>query len=1084
MADPPIGTVTLFVTDIVNSTELWEQHTTAMAAALARHDAILQHAITSHAGHVFKTVGDGFYAVFANATDAMAAALAAQRELLAESWQAIASLRVRMALYTGMVEQRTGDYFGPALNRVSRLLAISNGGQILSSLVTTELVRDHLPPDVTLRDLGAYQLKGLSRSEHVFQVVAPDLPDDFPPRTMLNRGFHALSAQPTTFIGRTWEVANVRALLDRDDVRLVTLTGAGGAGKTRLALQVASELRDQFGDDVYFVALAPLSDPDRVLSTVAQTLGIWEVPDQYLVQQIKNYLQSKHLLLVLDNFEHVLTVAPFVSEFLASAPNIKILVTSRAALRLSGEHEFAVPPLSLPDHAHVPPPNRLEHYEAVRLFVERAQAVQTHFTITPANAAAIVDICHRLDGLPLAIELAAARVKLFTPSALLDRLRSPLAFLTRGARDMPARQQTLRATIDWSYHLLSADEQALFTHLGVFVGGFSIVAVEAVCQEQALVHPPLTMRIVELVERLLDQNLLYQVEDASGEPRLAMLETIREYAIERLLASADADQVQRQHADYYLSFVEEADSQLQGTQQGTWLVRLEAEYGNIRAALAWCEAHAPEHGLRLAVVLWRFWELHGHLSEGRMWLQAFLHVNSRAPTLLRARALHGLGMLIQLQGDYRQAQQLLLDSLSRFQTLQDVVHIAHVLCNLGLNAWFQGNQTAAQAYFEQSVALYRKEHHTWGIADALHYLGHVILDQGDVESARTVFEESLTLFRQTGDKRNIALPLKDCGLIASQQGNYAAAVPFYEESLALSREVEDIYHIADTLQRLGDLARLQGDYERATAIYMESLDMWQKSGNKGGIAEASNLLGEATELQHNYAQARRHYEVSLDILRHIGSNRMTAAVLHNLGRVSQREEDLEHAFALFAESLALNTEIDYKPGIADCLVGLAGVAVTQRDPERAARLLGAAEPHLEAMRGFMPLTDRSSYETIMAHVRTQLSEAQLTLAWLDGQAMALEQAIVYAQEPASASAYPVSVPTTGATTQATYPAWLTKREVEILRLVAQGLSDAQVADALVISPRTVHGHLRSIYSKLGVNSRTAATRVAIENQLL
>lgn len=1084
MADLPIGTVTLLVTDIVNSTELWEQHTAAMSAALARHDAILHDAITSHAGYVFKTVGDGCYAVFANATDALAAALVAQRQLHAEPWDATGPLRVRMALHTGVVEQRAGDYFGPALNRVSRLLAISNGSQILLSLVTTELVRDHLPPSVTLRDLGAYQLKGLSRSEHVFQIISSDLPGNSPPLNTPHHGFHTLPVQPTAFIGRAWEVANVRALLNRDDVRLVTLTGTGGAGKTRLALQVASELRVQFSDGAFFVALAPLTDADRVLPTVAQTLGLREVMDQPLAQQITNYLQSKRLLLVLDNFEHVLAAAPFVAEFIASAPNIKILVTSRAALRLSGEREFAVPPLSLPDRAHAPPPERLEHYEAVRLFVKRAQAVQSNFAITSANAAAIVDICHRLDGLPLAIELAAARVKLFTPSALLERLRSPLAFLTTGARDLPARQRTLRATIDWSYHLLSADERALFTRLAVFVGGFSIAAAEAVCQEQAPGRPPRMMSVVDHVESLLDQNLLSQIEDADSEPRLMMLETIREYALERLLASAEADEMQRQHAHYYLSLAEKTSSQLQGAAQGQWLARLEAEYSNIRAALEWYKATAPEQGLRLAVALWRFWELHAHLSEGRMWLQEFLDANRSPPALLRARALHALGVLTQFQGDYQQAKLLMLESLSIFQTVQDAVRMAHVLRSLGLVAWFQGDHAAARAHFEQSVTLYRQEQHTWGIADALHYLGHVVLDQGDVEAAHALFEESLALFRQTGDKRNIALPLKDFGLIASQRGNYAAAAPFYEESLALSRGVEDTFHIADTLQRLGDLARLQGDYERATAIYTECLDVWQKLGNKGGLAEALNLLGEAAELQQDYPQAHRYYEESLTLHRQIGSKRVIAAVLHNLGRVAQKQNDHERALELLLESLALNIEIGYKPGMADCLVGVARVALARGNSERAARLLGAAAPHLETMRGFMPLTDRSSYKALLAAVHAQLDKDVFAALWTTGQTLPLEQVIVYAQEPAAAMEYSVAAPGAEAATLASSPAGLTKREVEILRLVAQGLSDMQVADALVISRRTVHGHLRSIYSKLGVNSRTAATRFAIENRLV
>jgi predicted ATPase/class 3 adenylate cyclase/DNA-binding CsgD family transcriptional regulator len=1098
MPDLPIGTVTFLFTDIAGSTQLWEQHNDAMSLALARHDSILREAVESHQGVIFKTVGDSSHAVFGSAPDALAAAMAAQRALHAETWNTAEPLRVRLALHTGVAELRGGDYFGPPLNRAARLLAAAHGGQILLSLVTAELVRDQLPPDQTLRDLGVHRLRDLSRPEQIFQLVGPNLPADFPPLNTLDRRPHNLPYQPTALIGREWEVTNICTLLCRDDVRLVTLTGPGGCGKTRLALHTAAELLDQFSDGVYFVALAPTRDSSLVAPAIAQVLGVKETGERAIVDRLKDYLSDQQILLVLDNFEQVLDAALLMGELLTVASQLKILVTSRSALRLSAEHEFSVPPLTLPDRAHLPPHDRLGYYESVRLFVERAQAVRPDFALTEVNASAVVEICHRLDGLPLAIELAAAHSKLFPPAALLERLSNPLLLLRSRARDLPERQQTLRATIDWSYDLLPAHEQALFTRLAVFVGGCTLEAIEAVCGaagdvEHAQGATPfasgLTRQVssvVEDAELLLDQSLLKQVEGIDSEPRLIMLETIRQYALDRWSANGESHALRQRHADYYLGLAERADSRLRGPEQGRWLARLEAEHDNLRAALEWYKTADPERGLRLAGALWRFWDMHSHLSEGRAWLRDMLRLSSSSSVSSRARALNGAGVLAYLQGDYQTASAFLQEGLDLFQNLHDNQGAAHIMRGLGLVAWFQGDHDAARAQIEESAALFRDVEHTWGIADALHWLGHVVLDQGDAAKAHALFEESLALFRETGDKRNIALPLKDFGLIASQRGDHTGARVLYEESLALSRAVEDTWHIAETLQRLGDLARLQRDYERAATICHESLDLWRKLGNQGGIAETLNLLGEVAQLQGDYQQARSFYTESLSLLRALGSKRIIAGVLHNLGKVAQFDNDHERAAARYLESLALNNEIGYTPGIADCFVGLAAVAAANGFAERAAQLLGAAEPYLDAIRGYMPLTDRVNYEQTLATVRAQLDAAAFTAAVAQSRALPLDQAIAYAQEQpqplGQGAPLPEPVPATAA--PATYPAGLTEREVAVLRLVAQGLTDAQVADRLVISRRTVNGHLRSIYSKLGVSSRTAAAHFAVTHQLV
>src|ERR1700674_512237 len=457
----PTGTITFLFTDIEGSTRLWERHHAAMQQALAHHDAILRDAIESNDGYLVKTTGDGAHAAFAIAADAIAASLAAQRALTAHAWGEL-SFRSRMAMHSGAAEQRGGDDYGPALNRAARLMEAGHGGQILLSLATEELVRDHLPAEVALRDMGERRLKDLIRPERVFQVIASDLRADFPPLKTLDARPNNLPAQTTPFIGREKEIRAIKEQLSNANVRLLTLSGVGGAGKTRLALQAAADMVDDFEHGVFCVPLAALSDPALVLQTIAQAFDVREAAGRKLKEQLKDHLREKQMLLVLDNFEQVIDAAPLISDLLAAAPRLKVLVTSREVLRLSGETDYPVPPLALPDLKRLPPLERLAQYEAVALFIERAVAVKPRFGITNENASAVAEICHRLDGLPLAIELAAARTRVLAPQRILAELNHRLTFLRGGARDLPARQKTLHGTIDWSHDLLTGDEQQLF----------------------------------------------------------------------------------------------------------------------------------------------------------------------------------------------------------------------------------------------------------------------------------------------------------------------------------------------------------------------------------------------------------------------------------------------------------------------------------------------------------------------------------------------------------------------------------------------------------------------------------------------
>jgi predicted ATPase/class 3 adenylate cyclase len=865
MAAPPTGTITFFFTDIQGSTRLWEQYPTAMETALARHNALISETVEAHGGYVFKTVGDAFCTAFEVAPDALAAALATQRALFAEPWGETGRLRVRMALHTGTASAHNGDYTGFTLSRVARILAAGHGDQILLSRVTEELVADQLPPGVTLRDLGPHQLKDLSRPEYIFQVLAPNLPERFPPLKTLERRASNLPAQMTPLIGRVQEAAAVCALLRRPDVRLLNLIGPGGTGKTRLGLQVASDMLDEFESGIYFVGLTSISVPALVAATIAQTLGLNEGRGQPMVESLKDFLRDKHLLLLLDNFEQVVDAAPLLAELLAAAPRLKMLITSRAVLYLAGEHAFPVPPLALPDSASlqstsVDVVSTLSHYTAVELFIQRAQAVKPDFQVTTANAAAVAEICARLDGLPLAIELAAARVKLFPPQALLARLSSRLKLLVGGGQDRPARQQTLRSAIDWSYDLLDTTEQTLFRRMGVFAEG-SAEAAEAVVQELSIApntlseganpaaafHFPASFSMLDGLASLADKSLLRQETGPDNEPRFTMLETIREYALERIDICGEAATLHRQHAIYFLQLAEQAEPELYGAEQRAWLERLEAEHDNLRAALAWSlntenqiprtagsrssvvssqlqlatdDQERTELGLRLAAALWVFWWKHGYFSEGRTWLASALQrADTNAPAAARAKALHGAGSLALAQHDFGPAAELLDAGLALYQELGDKRSCAWAISELGHLALYQGEDDRAAARYAEGLALSRELGDTYNSAWALNHLGTVALRRGALDQAHELLTQSLALFQTLHHTAGIASVLNQLGRVALHAGDVTKARELFTKSLAIFRELGQKRNIALSLVGLAVVAGREQQAEQATRMF-------------------------------------------------------------------------------------------------------------------------------------------------------------------------------------------------------------------------------------------------------------------------
>ena len=859
-----------------------------------------------------------------------------------------------------------------------------------------------------------------------------------------------LPVQPTPLIGREHEVEVACALLQDPGVRLVTLSGPGGVGKTRLALQLASILQHTFSDGLCFIPLAAIRDADLVLPATAQALGIpetRETGERSPLECLVMYLREKHILLLLDNFEQVVMAAPALAELLAGCHRLKILVTSRAVLHIRGEHEFTVAPLALPDLEHLPGSAPLSQNASVALFIQCARAALSDFKLTDTNARAIAEICIQLDGLPLAIELAAARVKLLPPQALLARLAHRFELLTGGARDMPARHQTLWNALAWSYDLLDVQEQRLFRRLSVFAGGCALDAVEAVCNAANDLASP----VLDKVTSLLDKSLLQQLEREGNQPRLFVLETIREFGVERLAASSELDLTRRAHAAYYLSLVEQAEPHLTSAGEGQWLERLEREHENLRAALHWTIERGNEDAqlaLRMAGALWRFWWARGFLNEGRNFLQKALSQSRCSDPVVQAKALNGAGMLAFYQDDYDQAEKLCGESLALFRELGDRRGIASSLNLLGQVAAWKSNYVAAAALEAESLALHRAIGDTWGIASSLCTLASVTTTQGEYAKARALAEESLALFRQSGDTWGIAFALHHLARSNFLQGKQALAHAQAEESLTLFRQVGDKGAIAYALALLAQVVLHQNDGAAARTLLEESLALQRELEDRWGIAQSLAILARATAFQGHGTQARVLYCQGLDILGEVGDKQLIASCLEGLAlSLAAAQDGQQHKIS------------------------------SREDGYWAARLLGAAEQLRKSISAPLPPVEQAASKRIVAAARAQLGEAIFKVAWREGQNL-LSTGISHAaltrliQERDTA---PV---------EATYPAGLSQREVGILRLVAQGLTDQQVAKKLVLSTRTVSTHLRSIYRKLGVSSRSAATRFAVERQLV
>ena len=933
MSALPTGTVTFLFTDIEGSTRLWQQHPEPMKQALLRHHALLQQSIESSNGYVFQIVGDGFCAAFHTAAGGVAAALAAQRALAAEPWGETGPIRVRMALHTGTAdlhagEHKAGEYMsGLTLSHTARLLSVAHGGQILVSNATQELVRNDLPSLVELRNLGLHRLRDLTRAEHIYQVVAQRLPDRFPALRSLEVVPNNLPRQLTTFIGREREIAEAKRLLA--ETHLLTITGPGGSGKTRLSLEIGARLLSEYPDGVWLVEFAHLADPARVPQVLATALSVREEADRPLLVTLVDHLRPKRVLLLLDNCEHLIDAcAGLADTLLRGCPEVKILPSSREALGLTGEVVFRVPPLSLPDSRIVPALERLAEYEAVRLFVDRAIAVKPDFTLTDDTAAAVVQICRRLDGIPLAIELAAARVRTLSVQQITAHLDERFRLLTGGSRTALPRHQTLRGLIDWSYGLLSEAERELFRRVSVFVGGWTLEASVAVCAGVDVDR----YDIVELLGRLVDKSLCL-IDGEGSDPRYRLLETIRQYGFEKLAETSEGQVVRARHRDFYLGFAEDAEPRLQGPEQVAWLQRLEADHDNLRAALRWSlDCDETEAALRLGSALSLFWDTHGYVREGREWLDELLaHARERPTSTVTAR--RALGKVLDAASrtrarwsEFPQATEFLTQGLAVWRELGDKRGIAEALNNLAVGATQSGDRVRARVLVAESLALFRELSDKRGTAHALNNLAEILRSDGDLPGARALFEESVPLFEAIEERRGLSHALDNLGGILTAQGDYGPAEALYSRSRRLAEELGDNHAVATALRSLGGVAHHRGDHERARSFYEDSVARFREMGD--GFCLAKSLIGYALTSHEmgDHEQARVLGDQGLALLREAGAKGELAPRLGQLGAAALAHGDVARAARFFEQSLALYSETHDEQGIATSREGLARVA--------------------------------------------------------------------------------------------------------------------------------------------------------------
>lgn len=1102
----PAGTVTFLLTDIEGSARLWEEDAEAMSAAVARSYALLGDAIARRGGvrPVEQGEGDSVVAAFTRASDALTAALDAQAALHAEAWPTARPLLVRIALHTAEAQLRDeGNYFGQAVNRCARLRAIAHGGQTLVSRAVHDLVVDRLPDGVELVDLGVHRLRDLGRPEQVFGAVRGDVPATLEPLRSLDTLPNNLPDQLTSFVGRERELAEVREALT--STRMLALTGAGGCGKTRLALQAAADTLERWPDGAWWVELAPLADGGLIGSALAGVLGVRPLPGRTALEAAVDQLAARRALVVLDNCEHVLNAAADVAEaLLHGCPQVAVLATSRAPLGVGGETDWRVPSLSLPAERAPAPIDAVAQSDAVRLFIERAAKVRPNFAVTAANAPAIAQICHDLDGIPLAIELAAARVRVLSPDQIAAGLGDRFRLLTGGARTAMPRQQTLRASVDWSHELLTADERVLFRRLAAFVGGWTLDAVEQVCGDDRLD----TYAILDLLTSLVDKSLVI-ADEGRAAVRYRMLETVREYALDLLGDSGERDGLSDRHLDFYLALAERAAPELEATGQREWLDVLDADAANLAAAIDRAAQTGPDSSLRLCLALTMWWRLRGRFALAEVAYTRALDAADPQPSAPRARVLWARAWLLWLAGDYMTALQTAQESLTAAEAVEDTYAIARSLMVLGLIQMIP-DPVGSRPGLQRSIDLAAEVGDEFLLAGATATLGYTYALCGEFAEGERLFNRALSITERTGNLENFAWCWNGLSLEPLYRAQLERLFELAERTVTTARELGDpvtegLAHASMATAEIAQghpqaaLARLEESSERVLAsgagtavpstetmlasshaalgnldAAKQRLEDLIETGVDFGIFLAGALatLADVVRAQGDTASAQAHAQRALETSERAGNPWTSASAREVLGRLAAARGSWTEAEELLHNALAQRAEAQVRLHLPQTLDALAEVAAGLESYEEAARLLGAAERSRADLGLVRWPPDQPRMRALTEALRAELGDEAFGAAHAEGAALTLEEAVAWIRRARGSRKRPAG-------------GWesLTPTELHVIELTAQGLTNPQIGERMFISRATVKVHLSHIFAKLGITSRSQLAAEATKRGL-
>lgn len=992
----PSGTVTFLFTDIEGSTKLAQEHPDTWESMRARHHDILQSAMDAHNGYVFQIIGDAFCVAFHTAGDAVRASALAQSNLHKEPWGK-ASLKVRMGIHTGRAElQGDGQYHGYlTMSRIQRLMSAGHGGQVLISLATEELVRDELPDGVSLHDLGEKRLKDLIRPDRIHQLNITGLPSEFPPIKTLDIYRHNLPTQLTSFIGREKEITEIKNELGNH--RLVTLTGSGGTGKTRLSLQVAADLLDSFPNGVWFVEFAPLSDPELIPSTVLCALGISEQLNRPALDVLQEYLQPRKLLLVLDNCEHFIANAATVANaILSAAPDVKILSSSREALGVQGELSWHVPSLSSPDPKKLPELEALTQYEAVRLFIDRASLVSPHFTVTKDTAPAIAQICFRLDGIPLALELAAARVKMLSVDQISARLDDRFRLLTGGARTALPRQQTLRAMIDWSYDLLSENERLLLRRLAVFAGGWTLELAEQVCSDETI-DP---YEILDMLGRLVDKSLVTVYESITG-TRYRILETVRQYAREKLFELGDGEKLRDRHLKVFTEFAEQMEPDSHGQNQPHCFNRFEEEMDNFRAAMEWAHGRDNESLLRLSTSLWRFLDVRSY-QEDIEWLYTAIRLTEGMKTPARAYGLaRAAWVFYNNKWTIDPFTAWVSEGLELSRALNCKPELAMMLCRQAVLDYLR-NSSDDRSYLaiaQPVIEFSNDSNDHWALGFIYIEVGRDLMAH-DASAARQYLEEGLKHLEIAGDRRLLSWAYFIHLDVALRDGKASEALRFAEKAVEYAREIGDITSMGWGKLSIASIALFEDKYDDAEEFAREAYKYAFDSNDKRGVFFPLELLAKVDWARGNRSAFLKYAEEALTWAKKLDDSSFVAVASYLLGTALRAGGELSKARQKFKEALDLSLQDQFGGSYRDVyywiFIQIGGVLIREERAEQGVRLLGASDTiNRSTFMWFYPYEIRER-DAFIATARAQLGDEAFEKAWAEGAAMSTEVAVKYA----------------------------------------------------------------------------------------